>query len=322
VKPSLQGYAAAILGAVPAGEMRQVATQMRAVHDLVADNAELFTALTDTAVPAAVRRAVVDDILQDKVSEPVRRVSVFAAGAVAAPEVPPALDWVCVHAGQMADGDVRPAPTLGLLAARQRVGGFAKAVLEELATEDLDDIEDELFRFARTVESIPALRRALGDRDLPMDARHGIVEDLLAGKVRPATLRLVRYAVEGGRARDIVGTLDFLVEETARARGWRVATVRAGQPMDEDERSDLSAALTRLAGSPVELQVTVDPHLLSGVLVRVGDLQVDATARGRLDALREHMTNGSWDQASYARPDLDAGPDGDTDDTRDTEGAR
>jgi F-type H+-transporting ATPase subunit delta len=306
VRPSLQGYVAAVLGGVPASSIAQVAVELRGVHDLVSDNVELFTALTDTAVPAAVRRAVLAELLDGKVSEPTRRVAVFAAGAVTAPEVPPAIDWVCVHAGQMADGDVRPVPALGLLQARNRVGGFATAVLEELPTAELDDVEDELFRFARTVEAMPALRLALGDRDLPLDARHGIAQDLLGGKVRPATLRLVLYTIEGGRARDIVGTLDFLVEATAQARGWRVATVRAGQAMDEQERSDLSQALTRLAGSPVELQVTVDPHLLSGVLVRVGDLQVDATARGRLDALREHMINGSWDQASYGRPDPDA----------------
>jgi F-type H+-transporting ATPase subunit delta len=165
---------------------------------------------------------------------------------------------------------------------------------------------------------MPALRHALGDRDLPVDARHGIVADLLGGKVRPATLSLVRYAIEGGRARDIVGTLDFLVEQTAAARGWRVARVRAGQPVDEAERRELSQALTRLAGSPVELQITVDPHLLSGVLVRVGDLQVDSTARGRLDALREHLLSGGWDEASYARPDAGDEPNG----PPDPEGAR
>ena len=62
------------------------------------------------------------------------------------------------------------------------------------------------------------------------------MDQLLDGKVRPATLALVRYAIVGGRARDIVGTLDFLVEQTARARGWRVARVRAGQPVDDAER--------------------------------------------------------------------------------------
>jgi F-type H+-transporting ATPase subunit delta len=299
VNPSLTGYAAAVLGAVPAADRAGVAGELRAVDTFVADNAELYTALTDTAVPPAARRAVLDELLRGRVSEPVRRVAVYAAGAVTAPEVPVALNWLSTRAALLADGIDRPDPVLGLSASRTRVAGFAAAVYEDVSTDDLENIEDELFRFARMVEANPPLRQALGDRDLPVAARQGVVDDLLADRVRPATLALVHYAIAGGRARDIVGTLDFLVEETARARGWRVARVRAGQPVDAAERERLSQSLSRLAGSPVELQVTVDPDLLSGVLVRVGDLQVDATARGRLDALREHLHNATWDTPTY-----------------------
>jgi F-type H+-transporting ATPase subunit delta len=299
VNPSLTGYAAAVLGAVPEPDRGRVAGELRAVEGLVAENAALYTALTDTAVPAQARRAVLDDLLRARVSEPARRTAVYAAGAVAAPEVPVALGWLSTRASQLADGDQRPEPVLGLTASRTRVAGFAAAVYEDVTTAELEDVEDELFRFARMVEATPALRQALGDRDLPVAARQGIVDDLLGDRVRPATLTLVRYAIAGGRARDIVGTLDFLVEETARARGWRVARVRAGQPVDDAERERLSQSLSRLAGSPVELQVTVDPDLLSGVLVRVGDLQVDATARGRLEALREHLHNATWDTPTY-----------------------
>jgi len=253
------------------------------------------------------------------VSEPVRRVSAFAAGAVSSPEVPGAITWLVSRAGHLARGDVRPEEPLGHLDARTRVGGFATAVFEDSSTAVLEDVEDELFRFTRTLESVPSLRTALSNRDLTLQSRHGIVDDLLAGKVQPVTLALVNYAIDGGRPRDVVGTLDFLVEETARARGWRVARVRAGQPVDDTERRELSDALSRLAGSPVEVQVTVDPELLSGVLVRVGDLQIDSTARGRLDALREHLFTVGWETPAYSRPDE---PDHPTGPQSDAEGAR
>jgi ATP synthase delta (OSCP) subunit len=56
----------------------------------------------------------------------------------------------------------------------------------------------------------------------------------------------------------------------------------------------------------VELQVSIDPALLSGVLVDIGDLRVDATARGRLDALREHLLTPGWDAS---RLDTSSEPD-------------
>ena len=60
--------------------------------------------------------------------------------------------------------------------------------------------------------------------------------------------------------------------------------------IDADSRERLTASLLSLVGSRVELEVASDTALLGGVLVEVGDLRVDATIRGRLDALRDTFT--------------------------------
>jgi F-type H+-transporting ATPase subunit delta len=158
-----------------------------------------------------------------------------------------------------------------------------------VSTEQLEEIEDQLFRFARTVESSRGLRGALGDRDLPVPVRQGIIADLIGGQALPATQRLAAYAIRGGRARDIVSTLDAIVVEAARARGWRVARVSSAEDVGDTQREGLGNALAHLTGSPVELQVTIDPALLGGVVVQVGDLLVDGSARHRLDQLKEHL---------------------------------
>jgi F0F1-type ATP synthase delta subunit len=90
-----------------------------------------------------------------------------------------------------------------------------------------------------------------------------------------------------------------LVEQTAKARGWRIARVRAAAPTEEGQRSELSDSLTSLAGAPVELQVVIDEALLSGAVIQIGDLQVDASARGRIDALREHLMPGGWEDSGF-----------------------
>ena len=116
------------------------------------------------------------------------------------------------------------------------MAGYAAAVFESVAVSDLEEIEDQLFRFARTVEASRALRGALGDRELPVALRQGVVGDLLGDQVLPATLRLAYYVIRGGRARDVVGTLDALVVEAARARGWRVARVNAADGVDDAQQ--------------------------------------------------------------------------------------
>ena len=294
MNPALQGYTAAVAEAAGAADLARMAADLEAIEQLVLANEHLRAALSDTAVPGPARRAVLLDLLDGKVVPEARRLAAFAAGAVPAPEVAAALGWLATRARHLSEG-LDEEPGLSLIQARARVGGFATALYEDMATNELESLEDDLFRFARIVAATPALRSALTDRDLDVEARQGVVAQLLAGKVPASTEALVRYAVAGGRARDFVGTLDYLVERTAQARGWRIARVRAAAPIDDAQRSELSDSLGSLTGSPVELQVEVDESLLSGALIRIGDLQVDATARGRLDALREHFTPAGWE---------------------------
>ncbi len=187
------------------------------------------------------------------------------------------------------------------------MSGYAAAVFETVTVPELEEIEDQLFRFARTVESNRRLRHALGDRDLPVLVRQQVIAQLLGTQVLPATGRLAAYAVRGGRARDIVSTLDALVEDAARARGWRVARVQSATEVDEGQRGELSEALGVLAGNPVDLQVTIDPALLGGVVVQVGDLLVDSSTRHRLDELKEHLLVS---EAAYRIPEGREATDG------------
>ncbi len=299
MKPTLQGYAAAVLGAVDPGQRATVASELNQIERLVLSTPALRAALTDTAVTGPARQAVMRDILEGKVSEPARRLASFATAAVSAPDVLSALTWAGHRAQRLADGLSEPEPPLSLSQARLRVGGFAQALYESMSGQELEEMEDSLFRFARIVQSTPALRTALSDRDQPLEARQGLIGQLLGGKVSAPTEALVRYAVAGGRARDFVGTLDWLVEQTARARGWRIARVRSAAEIDDVQRAALSETLSSMVGAPVELQLVLDPTLLSGAVIEIGDLRVDASARGRIDALREHLTAGGWEDAGF-----------------------
>jgi F-type H+-transporting ATPase subunit delta len=300
VNPALQGYTAEVAEAAGPGALAALAADLEAIEQLVLANAQLRAALTDTTVSGPSRRAVMLDLLEGKVSPEARRLAAYASGAVLAPEVPAALGWLAARVRHLTEGQ-DDEPSLSLMSSHQRVGGYAAAEHEGMSNEELESMEDDLFRFSRIVASTPALRSALTDRDLAVSARQGVVNQLLEGKVPDTTLRLVRYVVAGGRARDFVGTLDYLVENTAKARGWRIARVTAAASIDDTQRNELSGSLSALAGGPVELQVEVDESLLSGARIVIGDLQVDATARGRLEALREHLTPAGWEPSGFGR---------------------
>ena len=304
MNPALQGYLAAMEESLDAaGALADAATEMGGVADLVDGNARLMLALDDGSVPVASRRAVLDHLLEGRVRPEVRGLVHQAVTVVPASELTASFHWLATRlahaAGRTPAVAAESEEILGRMGSRHRVSGYAAAVFETVTVAEIEEIEDQLFRFARTVESNRRLRGALGDRDLPVAVRQQVIAQLLGTQVLPATLRLAAYAVRGGRARDIVATLDALVDDAARARGWRVARIHAATEVGETQQRALSEALGVLAGNPVDLQMSIDPELLGGVVVEVGDLLVDSSTRHRLDELKEHLVES---EAAYRVP--------------------
>jgi F-type H+-transporting ATPase subunit delta len=301
--PKLEGYAAARLGSLDAAALATVVSELASLEQTVLGRADLRAVLTDTSIAAASRGLIVHDLLDGKVHEVTLQVASYAASNAAAQDVPHALGELAYSARELSQVGTFPLAGLGLMASRQRVSGFADALLDDVDAQNFDEIEDELFRWARTVEGNLELRRLLLDRDADVESRLGTVQALLGGKVDAVTLALARFTVAGGRARDVVGTLDYLVDYVAKARDWRVARVHTARALDERSRADLIASLSALTGKDVELQVAESPELLGGVLVEIGDLRLDATTRARLGALREAVAPGHLYESTLNRND-------------------
>jgi F-type H+-transporting ATPase subunit delta len=175
----------------------------------------------------------------------------------------------------------------GTTTGSSRIDGYAKALLEIANAEGtLDEVEDELFRFARSVEASDALRNTLTDEQIPAAKRQAIVEDLLGGRATSTTTQLVSLVVGSGRGRDLPAIIDRLVERAAASKERAVAEVRSAVPLTDDQEERLSAALANATGKQVELKVVVDPTVLGGLVASVGDIVIDGSIRTRLDQLK------------------------------------
>jgi F-type H+-transporting ATPase subunit delta len=168
------------------------------------------------------------------------------------------------------------------------IEGYAKALFEVAQVEgSLDEVEDELFRFARTLEGNGELRGVLTDDAVPTERRRGVVVELLGTKASPVTANLVALVVGAGRARDLPAIIDQLVQRAAAAHNREVAEVRSAVPLDDDQRDRLAAALGQATGKEVEVKVIIDPSVLGGIVAQVGDTVIDGTVRNKLNQLRE-----------------------------------
>ncbi len=171
-----------------------------------------------------------------------------------------------------------------------RIDGYARALFEIARAEGtLDEVEDELFRFARNVENSDSLRNALTDEKIPASRRQAIVEDLLGAKATSTTVQLVSMVVGSGRGRDLPAIIDRLVQRASSSKGLEVAEVRSAVPLSEDQQTRLAAALANATGKQVNLKVVIDPSVLGGLVATVGDTVIDGSVRSRLDHLKARL---------------------------------
>jgi F-type H+-transporting ATPase subunit delta len=177
------------------------------------------------------------------------------------------------------------------MAATDRVAGYAQALFEIAQAESkLDEVEDELFRFARVLEGSDELRERLTDPTIPAPRRQQIVEELLGGRASDTTTALISMVVGTGRAKDLPKIVGSLVEMSAAANRKAVAEVRSAVPLTEDQRMRLTTALNEATGKNLEVKVIVDPSVMGGLLTQIGDTVIDGTVRAKLAKLREILT--------------------------------
>lgn len=153
----------------------------------------------------------------------------------------------------------------------------------------LDSLEDELFRFGRVVAGDPALRAAVSDPARSSEDKAVLLSRLIQGRTQPETVRLVRQAVLHPRGRRFERVLEDYLAVAARRREQLTAVVTSAVPLDDARRDRLVRALSSIYDRAVLVNVVIDPDVLGGIRVQVGDEVVDGTILRRLDEARRKL---------------------------------
>lgn len=223
----------------------------------LADSPQLSSALTDAAAAPQTRRKVVSDVF-----------SAFHARTV----------------------------SLLTIAVEQRwstVDDFIDAV-EELAVRaaavaDSGDLEGELFGVLQVVAANPELELALGSRLGQASAKGDLVSKLLEGRAGEAARLVAASIVQRPRERRVRQLLERAIRIVSNQRGRIVANVRVAAPLSEAQQSRLTSTLAARYDSPVALNLIVDPSVVGGLRIEIGDDVIDATVASRLNDLRQRL---------------------------------
>lgn len=240
-----------------------VGESLFAAADVLRAEAALRRAATDPSTPAEATGALAKGIFGDRLE------------AAAADLVIAAVQQRWARSGHLAD-------------AFEELGVAALVKAAEAEGEG-DRLEDELFAFGQAVTANPELRDALSDPSRSVSDKQALVRALIEGKATGACVRLAERSVAG--VQSVTRTLTNYARVAAESRNRLVALVRAARPLDADDQKRLSETLSRHYDRPVHLNVVVDPRVLGGVRVEIGDQVIDGTVANRLDDARRRLVS-------------------------------
>ncbi|HEY8980049.1 MAG TPA: F0F1 ATP synthase subunit delta [Streptomyces sp.] len=155
----------------------------------------------------------------------------------------------------------------------------------------LDNVEDELFRFGRIVSSNTELRAALTDRKATAAAKSELLRSLLSRRADAATERLVTRLVSAPRGRSLEAGLEALSKLAAERRDRIVAVVTSAVPLSDGQKQRLGAALAKLYGHQMHLNLDVDPAVVGGIRVQVGDEVINGSVADRIEDAARRMAS-------------------------------
>ena len=154
---------------------------------------------------------------------------------------------------------------------------------------EVEDVEDELFRFGRIVAGNRELSRLLSDRSSSAEGLGVLLDRLLSGRTTAVTEMLLRNVLTSRRAGSAEVAVERLSAAANRRRGRSVARVTTAVALTPEQEQRLADTLGRIYGRTMGLHVTVDPDVLGGLVVQVGDEVIDGSVAHRLEAAKRRL---------------------------------
>jgi ATP synthase F1 delta subunit/ATP synthase F0 subunit b len=236
-----------------------LADELASVAALLHREAVVTRYLTLPAEDAEPRVRLIERLVSDKVGEPALEILKTAVSQ----------RW-------SADSDLVDAIELVLRHALLTRAEHADAV---------DEVEDQLFWFSRILDAQPRLSILLGDYEAPSESRVKFLRNVLGNsstKVNPIAVDLLAKTVELLRGQPAEDAVLELAQVAVARRGEVIAHVKAAVDLTDAQQERLTEVLSRIYGHPVKAQMQIDPELLGGLAISVGDEVIDGTLASRL----------------------------------------
>ena len=170
---------------------------------------------------------------------------------------------------------------------------YAEAASEIAMRDGTVEVWRSELDMAGAVVEDPAVARILANPAITLESRDAMVDSAIGPIVSGPVLNLVKLMLRRGRIEQLPQVAaEFRRLDNAR-KGIVPATATTATPLSQDEVRALVARLEQMTGARIELDLQIDPSVLGGLVVRVGDRMIDGSVRGRLERLRNQLVSGA-----------------------------
>jgi F-type H+-transporting ATPase subunit delta len=252
------------------GASLQLAKELFGILGTVDSSAGLRRALTDPSRSGNEKSALVRQLFGGKVSPDAVEIASELAG----------LRWA--SARDIGDALETLAASVVIAVAENKSAVSASGIT------GLEALENDLFSFSQAVESNHEVQRALSEPQASPASKIALAEKLVPGASEEAKV-LIGQAVSQPRGLKVTRLVRRFAELAAKRQQRWIATVSVTRPLTQTQTSRLQAALNGLYGRELKINMNVDPGLIGGVRIQVGDEVVDASVLARLGELHRQL---------------------------------
>ena len=133
----------------------------------------------------------------------------------------------------------------------------------------------------------------LNNPAIPVERRAEVLTELVGGRISTPAQNLVQLLLRRGRMEELPRVAAEFRRLDDRRQGVTNAIATSAIPLTPDEVRALTQRLEQTTGGRIALEERVDPSVLGGLIVRVGDRLIDGSVRGRLERLRTKLVSGA-----------------------------
>ena len=161
------------------------------------------------------------------------------------------------------------------------------------ATDATLQVSIELAELHSALLNLPVVRSGLSSDRAPAEARIKLLYALVGNKdLNKVTMRLAEHAACNPRRRRYLSTIHWLINKFSRHMGESMVTVTTAAPLNPEQIDKLIAVYSKRLGRPVHINSNVDPTVIGGMRIEIGDEVTDNTVVAQLQQLQRRVTNG------------------------------